>query len=172
MLEVLKYHFEPLRLKNDEGEYDADLLINMAIALKGKRLFNRFGMMQSTAKYKSPYSKYLNADAKLDQVATPDELGIDEQIMPAPAAETSVLLANSVQPNEAHTINEGSETQANYEPDRYYLVHMSKLRYSFETNTWYIPPDSIPLATDNIANAMAMLIEYATKTPNIKTSKK
>ena len=157
MQEVLKYHFEPLSLKKEDGEYNPELLINLAIALKGKRLFNRFGMMQSTAKFKSPYSKFLNAMAKLDELATPDEMATDD-----PAQADAALAAERT----GAALDAGSETpESQYEPDQFFLVATARLRFNPLYGCWQIPKDSLPLPTDRLEIAFAMMKDFCTSSP-------
>lgn len=43
IMECLKYHFEPVAFRKDNGEYDHALLAEMANVLKGQRLYGKFG---------------------------------------------------------------------------------------------------------------------------------
>lgn len=63
VMECLKYHFEPMALKND-GSLDFDLICEILPAIKGKPLYRKFGAFHSSTKNAHPDAKLLNINSK------------------------------------------------------------------------------------------------------------
>jgi hypothetical protein len=66
ILECLKYHFEPLALKQD-GSLDVKLAVEILPAIKGQPLYRKFGAFHSGTKNAHPDAKMLNVKSKPDE---------------------------------------------------------------------------------------------------------
>lgn len=60
IVETLKYHFEPLAFKSEDGDFDAELIVDMLPILKGQRLYGKYGEF------------YRDPDLRLDAIEEDD----------------------------------------------------------------------------------------------------